>query len=283
MLNRLLVLLAAALVAPAAHAACASPSTNAQLVAEMDRATELFGKLEVDGFQDASKKASTLLECLSEPVSRSTAASFHRVRGLALFLDRDSPAARRSFAAARAIEPAYTFPTDIVPTGNPILDDYTAVDASEGQTETIPEPKIGSVRVDGSGSLSRSKSVPAIIQLLDGRGAVAHTVLLQPDAALPDFLTSAEQVAPVKPDSSEKTAKKGPKVPLLASAVAGLVVAGGLYGGSFGTRAAYEGSTTLEELNSRRGLTNGLVIGSGVVGALAVGAGATSFVLSGRF
>ncbi|MCB9678989.1 MAG: hypothetical protein H6737_28065 [Alphaproteobacteria bacterium] len=270
-------LLGLALVAPTVAAAeCDTPSRNADLLGALEGASVAFGQLDIESFQMSHTEAKQHLECLTEPISRTTAAEFHRVTGLSLFLERNSPSAAKAFAAARAIEPDYTFPTDLIPEGNPVLETYTQVDPEAGATELVPRPKVGSIKLDGSGSLNRRTALPSIFQLFDGRGAVMNTTLLMPGDALPEYEVPSN-AAP------EKTAKGGPNIPLLAGAGASLVVAGGLYAGGAATRGAWANADTIAEAESKRGLTNTLVIASGVAGVAAVGLGTTSFVLSGKF
>jgi len=259
-----------------AHAACDAPSKNADLVEALDAAELAFGEFEVEDFKAAHALATSHLECLNEPISRTTAAEFHRVSGLSLFLDRNSPDAAKSFAAARAIEPDYSFPTDLIPPGNPMLETYTSVEPDSGATEMLARPKTGSIKLDGSGSLNRRVSLPAIFQLFDGRGAVVKSTLLAPGDALPEY-ERAGSAAP------EKVGGGGAKVPLMIGAGASLAIAGGLYGSGMATRSGYQNATTVAEAESKRGLTNGLVIGAGVAGLAAVGMGTTSFLLSGKF
>lgn len=275
---RSLALLAFALVGSQAHAACSSVSANDDLVLALEDATTAFGKLEIEAFETAAERARELVVCLGEPISRPTAAEYHRVMGVALFLSRNSPAAQKSFAAARSVEPDYTFPTDLVPEGNPIRDDYAALDPKVGPFELAVEPKAGSLRLNGSRSLNRAAPLPVIFQQLDGRGAVLSTVVVEGGAALPTY-----EMANVKPEKAPREQGAGPNKGLLAGAAAGVVVAGGLYGAALATKGAYGDSTTVSDLERRRKTTNALVMASGVIGVAAVGTGTTAFLVSGRF
>jgi hypothetical protein len=282
MVRRLLTLVALLTASRSAFATCASPSTNSELIELIDAAQLSFAKLDVEVFEQQTARAREVLECLGEPVSRTNAASWHRLQGLALFLGRESTAARRSFAAARAIEPEYTFPSDLVPVGNPILEDYAALDPAQGPFELVVAPKVGSVRLDGSGSPNRSKGRPVIYQYVDGRGAVADTRLLEGEDPLPPPPGGVSEPTD-KPEKPEREKGGGPNVPMLVGAGVGALVAGGLYAGSAVTRSSYEKAEDFDSLKSLRSTTNTLAVGSGVVGALAIGAGSASFLLSGRF
>lgn len=282
MVRRLFVLVALLAVGPA-HAECTATTTNAALVEALDTASLAFARLDIPVFEEDAARAREILDCLGEPISRPTAAAWHRLHGIALFLERNSPAARRSFAAARSIEPAYTFPSDVVPEGNPLLEDYTALDPNVGPFELVAAPKVGAVRLDGSGSLNRSRGRPVVYQVIDGRGAVVQTALLDGEDAMPALpeglagtSSNGEQKGP-KPD------RKGPSLPMLVGAGVGVLAAGGLYAGSAMSRSAYYDETRVAELDGRRSTTNALAVGSGVTAAVAVGLGTTSFLIAGRF
>ncbi|MEZ4316384.1 MAG: hypothetical protein R3F61_02720 [Myxococcota bacterium] len=275
----LLAPLAAMAADPASSGACATPSQNTDVRSSIDAAASAFGDLDLATFQSTHAETRAKLACLNEPISRSTAAEFHRMEGLSLFMDRNKPEAVKSFAAARAIEPNYVFPSDLVPEGNPVIAAYTELDPDAGAKEMLPRPKVGSVKVDGSGSLERNSTLPAIVQLFDGTGAVTQTVLLKAGEPVPSY-DVPDSAAPEKPP---KAKGGGPNVPLLIAGGASLAVAGGLYGGGAVTRGAWKNATSVADADRSRGTTNALVVASGVAGAVGVGLGTTSFVLSGRF
>ncbi len=264
-----------------AHAACEEPRSNAELVEVLEEATHAFSKLEIDAFNAAADRATTIIVCLDEPISMPSAAEYHRVKGIQLFLARNSPAAQKSFAAARTVEPDYVFPTDLVPAENPIRNDYEALDPGEGPIDDVPPPKQGSIRLNGSRALQRARPLPVIFQLLDERGAVTQTVVVEAGEPLPSYETAGGGGA--EPVGASPSVRRRPSTPLLVGAVAGLAVAGGLYGGALATKASFYNTTDPTTLESRRSTANTLVVTSGVVGAVSLGLGATSFMLSGSF
>jgi hypothetical protein len=265
---------------PTAALACDFPSSNTDLLTALDAATTAFGALEIEAFQEAHSEAAQHVDCLAEPLSRSTAAQFHRVAGLAAFLERRSDDATASFAAARLIEPAYLFPVDLVPTGNPILQAYEARDPKASPTEPVAAPAVGSVTIDASSVLLRRAQHPTIVQQLDGRGAVVDTWLLGPGEPMP-------AMAPPPPATpADATASTDPKRSLLRpvlriAAGSTLALAGGLTAAGAASRGAWSDATSVADADRARATTNALVLGAGVAGVAGLGLGAGSFAVAG--
>lgn len=273
--------------------ACDAPSESHEVSAAIDEALEQYRQLEIDKFRSQVDKARSKVECLETFLSRHLAAEYHRAQGIRLFVDRNSPDAQKHFAAARNLEPSYSFPTDLVPEGNPLLDDYKALEPMPGSFEELPRPSLGTLKLDGSTTRKRGTGRPVIFQLADGTGKVVLSKVLGPEAGPPDYESDAEGSDAKAPDDKGKKpprtkgAKKGPSVPLLVVAGVAAVAAGGLYGGAFASKSSWKNvpanSGDVDKVNSARGLTNGLVVGSWVAGGVAVGMGTTAFVVNGRF
>lgn len=271
--------------------ACDKVAETHEVAAAIDEAYELYRQLEIDEFREQVGVARARIECLETFLSRHHAAEFHRVEGVRLFVDRNSPEAQKHFAAARALEPNFSFPTDLVPEGNPLLDDYNALEPTPGSFEQVPRPKVGSIKLDGSSTLNRGLERPVTFQLADGAGKVVLSKVLGASDAPPAYDAedaggdAKEGKAPKAP--RERSAKKGPNVPLLAVAGVAVLAAGGLYGGAFASRGKWQNvapnSNEIDKVNGARGLTNGLVVGSWIAGGVAVGVGTTAFVVNGRF
>lgn len=262
-----------------AHAACETPSSVADLGMVLDEAMGSFGRLEIEAFNTSVQDVEQRLPCLDEPISRSAAAAYHRVTGLAHFLDRDAPQARKSFASARLIEPDYAFPTDVVPEGNPIRVDYEAVDPEVGPFETASAPKNKSVRLNGMLSIRRPLPLPMIVQVLDGRGAVESTTLVAGGVPLPMIEEGALATKPKVP----RAPSSGPNKGLLIASAAGLGVAGILYGGALATQSGFQNTDDVGSLKGRRSSNNALVVASAGVAAASLGLGTSAFFVSGSF
>lgn len=268
-----------AVSASAANAACDTPASVSDLGMALDEAMGSFGRLEIDAFKESVQVVEQRLPCLDEPISRSAAAAYHRVIGLAHFLDRDAPRARKSFASARTVEPDYVFPTDVIPEGNPIRADYAAVDPEVGPFETAVSPKNKSVRLNGMLSIRRPVPLPVIVQVLDGRGGVQSTTLVAGGTSLPVIDEGALSSKPVSP----RAPSSGPRKGLLVASAAGLGVAGILYGGALVTQAGFQKSDDVGSLKGRQATNNALVIGSAGVAVASLGVGTAAFLVAGSF
>jgi len=184
----------------------------------LDEAETAFGNVDVEAFNKAVEKARAQFACVSEEITPALAAELHRVEGLYAYTNLARQQAVNAFAAARAIEPDYQFPSNVVSDGNPILDHYTAKDPVCDK-ERIPPPKSGKLRVDGQRRGAVPTEFPAIIQVLDSKGEGSVTQYHWPEEPLP-----------YKPGSVRTTAQNFTLIGGAAMAVAGV-------GTFLGTRA----------------------------------------------
>lgn len=176
-------------LAPVAHAAdCPTASTTRSLQSSLDAAEAAFGRADVDAFGEAMGQVRGSVPCLGEKVPAPMAAQLHRLEGLAAFVDQQSSRAEQAFAAARRIEPTYTFPSAVVPPANPVLELYGARDAG-GPQEALPPPPAGETWLDGRAATARPTTQPGLLQVvLEGRPS--SSTYLWPDDPLP-YATSA--------------------------------------------------------------------------------------------
>jgi hypothetical protein len=266
--------------APVEASVCEAPTTNDDVAIPLEAALRAYEGLDIPTFQDAASQAEGAVRCLGESISRGNAAEFHRVRALAAFLDAQESVCMKRFAAARAIEPQYRFPTTVVPEGNPVLSLYDAVDPEKGAMVTLPFPKDGTVRLDGATGMTWNRELPIVYQRIDAAGIVVETRVLAPNAPMPDY--------PHLSGTPEQIRKRrGVRTAMTIAGVGSLVAAGGLYGVALGTKgsfrnAAEEGATE-DRLRSLYNTNHGLVITSAGLATVGVGLTATSFALTGSF
>jgi len=276
---------------PADRAACPNLVLNATIADAGDQAQAAFAATRVEAFVAAAASLATLLPCLIEPIEPAVAAEVHRVLGLSAFIERRSLPAEQAFAAARSVEPGYSWPEDLVPWGHPILSVYQALPLEAGRYATLPAPPAGWVYLDGRPSEPRPLDWPAILQVSDADGAIQLTAYLWPDQPLPAYgdiaavlpaagASRAEEPIPhVVVPATSTTVRRGPRGWALATAGGAAVASGALYFLAARSASAYwDPDTPTGDLPALRGRTNGLVLASTGAGAIALGTGVAAFL-----
>lgn len=261
----------AGFLAPAS-AACSASAKLGDLDAAMTAAESAYGK-DLAAFQAAVDQASSVLPCINEAVDPAEAARYHRMIGLGAYVARDPAAEISAFAAARSADPAYVFPESMVPAGNPLRQDYAAVDLDGDVTKPVPAPAVGEVRLDGKAGAARSSDWPVVFQLLAADGHALTTAYLLPQDPLPAFVIAPSvAVMPAERMSTAKPASHNPGRPLAIGAAAAALLAGGAYTGA--TLAAEDFRTnahTDEEYGALRTRADALVITTAGLSAVATG------------
>lgn len=275
-----------------AEAACAAPAHVADVEAAMGEAETAYGK-DLPAFQAASTRAFALLPCVADAIEPSVAARYHRVVGLVAYVARDPASEISAFAAARSVDPAYSFPETMVPAGNPLRQDYLAVDVSGTASTAVPAPATGEVRLDGKAAAARPAEWPTLFQLVGIDGHVLTSAYLLASDPLPAFalatvpaavtapgpapiavaadtVASAHEATPTGP-APGPTSHRGGRALALGS-LGAAILAGGAYTGA--TLAAQDFRTndhTDAEYGALRTDANALVLATAGLSALATG------------
>lgn len=257
--------------AGSASAQCTTPSSTTDFEAVLGEAEAALSKLEVDSFKAMLEGADALLPCLGSAIPTRLAANYHRVVGIDAFGRRD-PIAPRAFAAAKWLEPEYSFSKSLLPEGNPIRTEYEKADYSKRATEPVERPESGAIYVDGVPSEDRPISWPAVVQWVDGDEQVQFTQYVLPGGELPEYPLYVPPEPPVK----------RPPAGLYVATVGAGVASVALYGVATAQEARYKDTTKNPvpdaKLNSLRRTTNSLVIASAVSATAAAGMGVTLVV-----
>jgi hypothetical protein len=111
---------------------CERRLSTAELDGLLGDARRSLEKLDTELFVKTTDALDLAIPCLGEPLTRHLAAEIHRTKGIRAVSERD-PEAPLVFAAARTIEPAYKFPSTLIPEGNPVRLAYAEVDTSKGR------------------------------------------------------------------------------------------------------------------------------------------------------
>ncbi|MCA9573163.1 MAG: hypothetical protein KC656_35250 [Myxococcales bacterium] len=181
-----MTLIAAVLLAPAAHAGCEEPTTDRDLLALLEEALEAYSALELDTFDQRVADLHSAVPCLSDAIAELTAARLHGVGALQAFGQRDIALAEASFAAARAASPGFRMPASVVAEGSPLSVHMDAIDLREVRPEPVMPPASGSIWLDGRSGRERRPGFPVVFQHIEG-DTVHQSALLPPGAPLPSY------------------------------------------------------------------------------------------------
>ena len=245
---------------------CPLRYNSADLVEKLDEAQAAFARLDAATFTTAMEASSLLMPCLDEPVSQELAARFHRAEGLRLYAAGNQAKALSSLRAAKVIEPDYAFPEGLFPQGYALLAEYKELDASQPVSVKTPLPKVGTFQFDGLQTRHRPADRPTLFQHLTSDGATIKTEVVLSGMPLPQYAINPRL-----------------RNHLLAASVAVAVVAGGMYGYGWKSRAEFFAQdphatrADLEQAQARTNLVFGLAGGlsavsaAGVLGVVLVG------------
>lgn len=277
------------LLSLAARAACPDrTASTSDLETALTEARRALERLDTGAFVAANDRLDGLLPCLGEPLSRHLAAELHRTKGIRAVTERN-PDAERYFAAARAIEPAYKFPSTLIPEGNPVRTSYAAFDLTKGGFDALAPPRDGTLTLDGATKLYRPTDWPTVAQYMSAEGAIQWTEYLAPGTPFPEYpagdgtappvdnpllLVAPVPVVPVPPPP------RSAKVPLAVGSLAGALLTGALYGLAGFEEARFKNPDTPDaELDTARSSANSLVVVSVFTGSATVGLGVAALAV----
>lgn len=253
------------LAAPPVHASC--PSTATAVSMSLGAAEAAFAAMDDGALAAAVAQAEADAGCLGERPAPSVIARLHRAEGLRAFVAGDMEGAQRAFAAARALEPDYSFPPDLIPAGHPLLAAYTALPPAPADTTTLAAPAAGHLELDGQTGVHRPEDRPVLVQLLDRQDVVQASTYLKPGEALFDYALAS-------PPAARAPSPRGPTRPLAVASGVALLGAGVLYGLAYDAHSDYDAlPDRAPGLEAARNRTNGLFAGSVAAGTVALGTG----------
>ncbi|MDP2311245.1 MAG: hypothetical protein Q8P18_34815 [Pseudomonadota bacterium] len=232
--------------------------TWAELAPKLDGIDAAWG-ISTDTFRAGMTTVSAQLPCLTEAIPPEHAARIHRAKGLEAFVDRDLDRARAAFAAAKAADPAYSFPVTMVPMGNPVRTLYDASTTS-GATVPLPPPAKGAVRLDGIVSRARTIDRATLFQL-ERQPAV-----------------ETRWLAPGDPAPAYRQRGQGFRLPLLLAGVAAAGAGTALYVVADGLGTNPPPIDSQADLDALGAQNHGLLFGAGGLGMAAAGCLTTAFV-----
>lgn len=286
-----------------------------ELSGYLDTAERSLTDVDLAGFRAAATAASATVACLSAPVDRPLAARIHRIAGLKAFFNKDEPRAESAFAAARRLDPTYSFPETLLPAGHPARKAWATLDPVPAETVVAAPPRQGELVFDGVVTRARPAAIPTVAQLVVSTHAVTGAYLWPGDplfpyeiepvaAAVPSVPAptvaaasapkpqprpqpkaqpksppkSKPSPAPAPSAATKKSPGKGPNAVLTVASVASFVGAGAAYYVAYDAHTAYYDDDTPEAFyDSLRERTNVAYATSVGAGVLGAGLGVTAF------
>lgn len=246
------------LIPGAAHAACPSASTPADVHARLGSAEEALAAAEVAAFQSSVDEVTLLVPCLGERADVGLAVRVHRLEGVKRYIGGDTAGADPSLLAARGLDAAYVFPDDLFPPGHDLRVRYEAFAAEPGPTRAVAPPKEGELYFDGQATVRRPLDRATLLQLTDAQGAVRETLYLDPGEPMPSY--------------PGRTPRRNRLLIATGATAAGAVAS---YGMALSTQRQFwsDSPQTKDDLEALKGRANTLVGVAGVLGAATVGGG----------
>lgn len=209
--------------APPLEAGSCQPTGAYRLLGRMDDATSAYVAKDREGFQAAAREIVERLPCLVDVLTPEQAAAVHRFMGLyALLEQRDSDGMKRSFGAARVLDPDHELSEAM---SNPSLPHYAAyvgVLAEPGPRSPLLND--ARVFVDGTEATDRPEVWPAVVQLSDGADGAMGTAYLAPDEPLPAWIPTREAERVIT--ESEARTRVQRSLPAVGTMIGGVVLTG---------------------------------------------------------
>lgn len=269
-MRRLLTTVVASLaVHGTALAGCPTPTDVADITEILDKIDAAYQSADTVAFTEGVSVLGPQLDCASEVLPRSLVARIHRTQGLAAFTQQDDERLTDAFAAAKALEPSFTYPESFVPAAHPVARRLAEVVVPTDEAPYAP-PAEGFYLFDGAASDLRPAGRSVLLQHIVGRNEVALTRYLRPgDRGWAQLDANA-----VRSDSASTTRRTA--TPFWITSIATASLGGVVYGVAASRRSAYENAATIDK-PPLRAQTNGLVTAS--LGLLGVSAGSAALGL----
>ena len=253
-----------------------------QVAEVLGQAETAFIALDKEGVAAAVVSLDAAVPCVDYVLTPPMAARVHRIKALGVFLAGEHELAQQHFSAANVASRGEPLSEDLVPAGHPLHHLYVGAGGLFEATEAVDDIAGAQLYFDGTGTLERPVQRPVLVQAVGDDQTVLLTEILPAGQDVPAFDVPIT-TAVVLPEEGETPSPGGGRKRLaLAGAVGGALASGAMLAGSLWTGSAYWESESVALAEKRRLRTNGLIVGSGVGGAVAVG-GVVGLVATKRF
>lgn len=282
-----------------AHAAgladCARPYDTAEILDAATAAEEAFKKVDAAAFAEGRAAVESRMVCSKDILNPAAIARIHRVEVLGSFLKKETTRVPQALAGVFAAEPGHQIPAALLPDGHPIRAQVAVgmMALRDDPGADLPAVASGWIEIDGVGGPKAPTQRAALLQQIDGQGAVIATHYRWPDEAGFDWVVpvkAAIQVAGTK--APTKTASPwAHRAPLLVLTGASLATSGVMYALAAEGRAEFDGSPVLgatasaderstyeAELAAMQVNTNGMTYGFYALAGVGVALGAVTVI-----
>lgn len=275
-----MLLALASLAAASPLSECAQTWKAGGITDVVESADLNISKMDTEGFFAARDTLLRRLACVEDPLTGPTVGAVHRVVATAAFLQKEESRIAPALAGLLSAAPGYQLPLDLYPEGHPIrgLLSHAAILARDPAARPLLAMESGWLEVDGLAVPAAPVERAAVIQHLDGQGAVVETRYVWPGDDLGAWAAVAVPTAvarkPVATPSARAPGKA--RVPMIALTAASLVTTGVLYGVAFDGQRTFRDTSnglTDDELVALQKSTNTLTIGWSVAGVASLGLG----------
>lgn len=170
-----------------ANANCTKRANASEITEAAAAGERAFSDMDETGLlREAQRVREQIIVCVSEQISPSDAAAFHRLMALDAFTRHNDERVVAEFHAARRLEPGYELPESVAPQEHRLRELYTrSASANDGLPETVSSPENGYAIVGGVRNAPRLSSTPVIIQIFGPKDIWIETRYIQPGETLP--------------------------------------------------------------------------------------------------
>lgn len=313
-MRRLASALVALLLSTSAYAACPKPYSGADLGADLGVLATSLRDQDMEKFLPVGKRVEDGLSCADKAFPKMAYAAVYRYIGISHFRSGDTAGATRWFTTALELEPTFSFDVDELDFADPmraafeLARDNASVDPVPMRNVTLATDPSSSWLLDGRPLTSPQATLdrPHLLQKVNSADqSVLAVYLIDGNGFPPDAIKSTTPVATAEEPKKKGKDKKPTSTPVATTTgtddayqvvkidrvrppaktplilVGGLSVVGGgvLYGLSFASHGQFDAATDTESLLAAQRKTNLLVVASGAVFAVGVGAGYVGITL----
>ncbi len=307
---RFVVTLLIGLLGGSALAACPEPYTGTKLAADLSQLGTSLRDQDMAKFIPSGVRVEAGLACADKLFPRMAYASAYRYVGVAKFRGGDEASARRWFRVALELEPTFNWDVDELDFSDPMR---ALFEEERAKASLPPTARAGQglVQADGAqwyldgrtlGAPEATGERPHLLQQLNTTDQTVLQSFLIDGYGFPDSVLKSTVVATAEPSGKTKKDKSKDKAkttvapavttnedgyqvvklervrpplktPLIVAGGVAVVGSGALYALSYMSHQDFEAATTTDAMLAAQKKTNMLVIASGSVLALGVGAG----------